>query len=127
MSGQERRQERGGLTLAPVVQAVRRILTLHPRSVDSDDANRPRDCVRVFPALNGSVNLLGYDSTGTVQLEVRMAEARMVGDWQAWILDWLHAHESATGSPRLTLYDGGEDEADVRKAAARPLPSPTTS
>ena len=127
MSGQGRRQGRGGFTLAPVVQAVRHILTLQPRAVDSSDSNRPRDCVRIFSALNGTVNLLGYDSTGDVQLEVRMAEARMVGDWQAWILDWLHAHEAAPGTPPLSLHDDRDDE-DARKAATRrQLPSPTTT
>ena len=122
MSAEQQRQpRRRGLTLEPVANVVRRVLARHPPAHPTEGPDGPRDCVRVFPALNGTVNLLGYDTAGVVQLEVRMSEDRMQGDWQAWILDWLHSFESTPDRPALTLLDDGEDH---RKAATRPLPGP---
>ena len=113
---------RRGLTLAPVVNIVRRVLAGRPPVSATHGASGPRDCVRVFPALGGTVNLLGYDAAGVVQLEVRMAEDRMHGDWQAWMLDWLRAYDDAPPPARLTLHR--DEPEQLPKAATRPLPLP---
>ena len=49
-----------------------------------------RDCVRCFPNVDPDVvTLVGFDSQGEAQIEIRMRRARLSPQWEERILRWV--------------------------------------
>lgn len=61
-----------------------------PSSATACAEDDPRDCVVTYPVVGSdAVMLVGYDSSGEAQIEIRMKTSRLTASWEKWILRWV--------------------------------------